>query len=683
MYSQGSPIIIAAVGLLKENATGRIIAQAKFLNINNEPIKALVVNVKAYDVMGNQLAGVENFQYLDLNIKRDQFFGSDVPIVLPDPSTRIISVEPISVLSGFNTIQKLSQDKWETLPESVLLEKKYRDNNLIKQFAIDYCREATYESYSAEDLWFCFCGHFNHKEETHCHVCKAAQNEVCGYDIAALKERAKVRFDTEQKRIQEEYERREQAQREKEAREEAERAAIAEQLALKRSRKKKVLKRIGIGILMALILAGAIFAYPKVAEYAAPKFKEYQYNKAISLIEKEDYEKGYDILQNGEFDDAEDLINESKYQRSLSLIDEKRYEEAYPLLEEIKGYRDSAQRLNSAKGAHATELFKAGDVEGAKKILSLAGNLTATGLTDELNYLRAQILKEEGKYEEVYKLLKPLAEKDYKDSQLLCNEAHYQWATELLKSENFSDAEEQFALLTTYKDSAEKFEFAKNEKTYQEAKQCMSQKSYYGAAKLFDELGTYKDSAELMKESYYNYAIIYKNSKAYGYAIKYFELADGYKDAADHLAELKQLQADAARQAAQQAAQQKAKQEADLKAACKAGKSLKFAIRDEFKKTGYAVHSIIAKLSEDEKTYTISINVTLPAKCNMSFFSPPNGDIFMKRRDDGSLGTHTYSFTVSRSKLKSVKNEVTHNFYVPGSIDRNRGYAFWQVNQLY
>ena len=51
LYSTGSPIIIAAGALLKDNQSGKVLAQIKFKSISDKRIKAVKIRVLAFDVI--------------------------------------------------------------------------------------------------------------------------------------------------------------------------------------------------------------------------------------------------------------------------------------------------------------------------------------------------------------------------------------------------------------------------------------------------------------------------------------------------------------------------------------------------------------------------------------------------------------------------------------------------------
>lgn len=104
----GCPVLISAGALLKDNNTGNLLVQLKLRNISEQVIKSVKIKVNAYDTAGSSLRGVEDFSYLDLAVERDGEFGSKTPIVLPDKTTRSISVEILSVVCGNGQIYQSS-----------------------------------------------------------------------------------------------------------------------------------------------------------------------------------------------------------------------------------------------------------------------------------------------------------------------------------------------------------------------------------------------------------------------------------------------------------------------------------------------------------------------------------------------------------------------------------------------
>ena len=90
LYVEGSPVILSAGALLKDNETGKVLAQLKIKSIAEKNIKAVKVTVASYDTIGKPLDGAAAFEYLDLDVRRDEQFGQKTLIPLPNTSARIL-----------------------------------------------------------------------------------------------------------------------------------------------------------------------------------------------------------------------------------------------------------------------------------------------------------------------------------------------------------------------------------------------------------------------------------------------------------------------------------------------------------------------------------------------------------------------------------------------------------------
>lgn len=88
LYAAGAPVMITAGALLKDNQTGKVLAQLKIKNISDKAIKGVSVRILPMDTIGEPLGEPVDFQYLDLNIARDVEFGQKAPISLPNAAIR-------------------------------------------------------------------------------------------------------------------------------------------------------------------------------------------------------------------------------------------------------------------------------------------------------------------------------------------------------------------------------------------------------------------------------------------------------------------------------------------------------------------------------------------------------------------------------------------------------------------
>lgn len=172
LYTAGAPVLIAAGALLKDNQTGKVLAQLKLKNINKKAIKAMTVKIKPFDTVGNSLGDEIEYLYLDLTAKRNAFFGQKTPIILPNATTRAFSVIVSEVIFGDNSIWLGTAEPWESLLAPAPLVQELKDKELAKQYRIKYGKDCKNLFKAEKDLWYCPCGALNHKEETTCHLCK-------------------------------------------------------------------------------------------------------------------------------------------------------------------------------------------------------------------------------------------------------------------------------------------------------------------------------------------------------------------------------------------------------------------------------------------------------------------------------------------------------------------------------
>ncbi len=210
LYSEGSPIIISAGSLLKDTETGKIIAQIKYHSISAVPIKALKIKVAAYDISGMELEGIDEYQYLDLDIRNGQDFGSNKAIVLPNAVTRSFNITSIVAILSNGTTQSASMPM-KALSKSATLISLLKSEELIKQYQLETAKEAVYVPNKEADLWCCACGEWN--SNVNCTRCGLDFPTAHKYlDSSLLEPKAEERivkeqqYQEQQKRVAEEQE---------------------------------------------------------------------------------------------------------------------------------------------------------------------------------------------------------------------------------------------------------------------------------------------------------------------------------------------------------------------------------------------------------------------------------------------------------------------------------------------
>lgn len=324
LYAEGSPVIIAAGALLKDNQIGRVIAQLKLRNISSKTIKAATVSLLPLNTVGKPLGEAVRYEYLELSSTRDTDFGSKSAIPLPDASTRSFSVAVAEVIFTDNSVWNANDAAWETLKSPEALTSRL-DGEMVKQFRIEYGSGAKNFFLEQKDLWYCVCGAVNRREETICHSCRKPIYDLRNIDLEALKESKEQRVARE--------------------REQAAKKAAATQKNIK--------------VLATVLVVAAVFFI--VASFVNDAIKKNNaYNEAALLMEQGKYEEAIQAFSalDGYKDSAEqiqsaknsiaDMERATEYDRAIQLLESGKSEnenEAYYLLMELGDYQDAKNLL--------------------------------------------------------------------------------------------------------------------------------------------------------------------------------------------------------------------------------------------------------------------------------------------------------------------------------------------------
>lgn len=387
LYVEGSPVIIVAGALHKDNQTGGIFAQLKFKSIQDKAIKAIKVSFTTFDSFGNQLDEPYEFQYLDLDIKRNDVFGNKIPVYFTNANVRSYSVQIKEVAFADGSFGEPTGTVYETLPQQKTLSDTLGNSELVKQYTLDVGNNhSKFEPITHKDLWLCACGEYNRIGEA-CHRCNAVYDNLVGFDLKKLEENMSERL-AEEDRLAEisrknlilaegmqrfNSHRFEQAIEvfEKipgwadademivkcqnaitEREEKAKAAAIAQKI---REKKRKHRIKVAIGILISLLVVAAIAAY--IIFGYMPKLNTY--NQAVSLMESGSYEQAIRILNKViEFKDSETqiencntAIKQRTYDTAVSLMEDGSYEEAIQVFNQVIEFKDSETQIENCNTA--------------------------------------------------------------------------------------------------------------------------------------------------------------------------------------------------------------------------------------------------------------------------------------------------------------------------------------------
>ena len=298
LYALGSPVILSAGALLKDNQTGKILAQLKIRSIADKTIKALTLNISSLDTSGAALGEDVSFEYLDLSAARDEEFGQKTLIPLPNASARAFDVTVTKVIFEDNDIWKNDQKFTLTVSEPTSLASVLQDDELLEQYAMHF-NQTTAKSEKVHDLWYCACGALNHQEEAECPVCGNQLDSLLACDFDDLKSECTERLEKEK----------------------AEKAAAEEAKRIKREKAAKETKRVLSIVMLAICVVIAI----------------------VLIITKV-------------------IIPNNKYNAAVALMDEGNVVEAYESFIAMSGYKDSAEKADSIYGQYKSKALKVVDV---------------------------------------------------------------------------------------------------------------------------------------------------------------------------------------------------------------------------------------------------------------------------------------------------------------------------------
>lgn len=306
LYSTGSPVIVSAGALLKDTQTNNIIVQLKFHSVCVTPIKALQVGIAAFDIAGKEIEGVDEYQYLDLNIQNGYEFGSNKAIVMPDVVTRSISVRNITAVLANGNIQDVSMPM-TALPKTTSLQSRLKDAELVKQYKLAVNDEAAYIPQETDNLWMCSCGEWN--SDNFCTRCRTKKSTpFSAYNVSTLTEKMTVRLATEQAEREEQQR---LAEIERQRKEEKDRIAVeeaAKRKAAEAEERRKTAKKVKIATavfipVFAVVLVFALWLYPDILKPSIA------YQKAESLLESG--ETAYAAIAFGKIADYSDARERS------------------------------------------------------------------------------------------------------------------------------------------------------------------------------------------------------------------------------------------------------------------------------------------------------------------------------------------------------------------------------------
>lgn len=200
------PVLLQSYALTKDNTNNSIFLQCKFENIADKPIKAMNIAVKCSDVSHQELANVDNFPYLDINVQPYTLFGDKTPVALPNNTTRNVRIIPLKVIFSDDTT-------WENTSERAyeLAEYEQQPISSLGELADQYkrdlhkiCTDSEKHNYlpaNVNGFTVCGCGKVVLPDTQYCASCGVDFSKLFAINNSEILHTEQQQYDEEQQKI--------------------------------------------------------------------------------------------------------------------------------------------------------------------------------------------------------------------------------------------------------------------------------------------------------------------------------------------------------------------------------------------------------------------------------------------------------------------------------------------------
>lgn len=205
-WLQDCPVLLQSYALTKNNTNNSIFLQCKFENIADKPIKAMNIAVKCSDVSHQELANVDNFPYLDINVQPYTLFGDKTPVALPNNTTRNVRIIPLKVIFSDDTT-------WENTSERAyeLAEYEQQPISSLGELADQYkrdlhkiCTDSEKHNYlpaNVNGFTVCGCGKVVLPDTQYCASCGVDFSKLFAINNSEILHTEQQQYDEEQQKI--------------------------------------------------------------------------------------------------------------------------------------------------------------------------------------------------------------------------------------------------------------------------------------------------------------------------------------------------------------------------------------------------------------------------------------------------------------------------------------------------
>lgn len=205
-WLQDCPVLLHSYALTKNNTNNSIFLQCKFENISDKPIKAMNIAIKCSDVSHQELANVDNFPYLDIDVQPYMLFADKTPVALPNNTTRNVRIIPLKVIFSDDTT-------WENTSEQAyeLAEYEQQPISSLGELADQYkrdlhkiCTDSEKHNYlpaNVNGFTVCGCGKVVLPDTQYCASCGVDFSKLFAINNSEILHTEQQQYDEEQQKI--------------------------------------------------------------------------------------------------------------------------------------------------------------------------------------------------------------------------------------------------------------------------------------------------------------------------------------------------------------------------------------------------------------------------------------------------------------------------------------------------
>lgn len=205
-WLQNCPVLLHSYALTKNNTNNSIFLQCKFENIADKSIKAMNIAVKCSDVSHQELANVDNFPYLDINVQPYTLFGDKTPVALPNNTTRNVRIIPLKVIFSDDTTWENTSERayklaeYEQQPISSLGELADQYKRDLHKICID-SEKHNYLPANVNGFTVCGCGKVVLPDTQYCASCGVDFSKLFAINNSEILHTEQQQYDEEQQKI--------------------------------------------------------------------------------------------------------------------------------------------------------------------------------------------------------------------------------------------------------------------------------------------------------------------------------------------------------------------------------------------------------------------------------------------------------------------------------------------------